>query len=136
MLRRGPNKPSAAGLLIPFADAIKLLSKLFIVPALSSPFLVKSSVFLFFVVPAILWLFAVPASRFCFWSNSLLAILVWSSVSVYALLAAGWGSNSKYSTLGGTRCIAQCISYEVCLTILLFAFRLNTSFVLFGVQVH
>ena len=54
MLRRGPNKPSVAGLLIPFADALKLLSKLFIIPALSSPFLIKSSVYLFFVVPSIL----------------------------------------------------------------------------------
>ena len=51
---------------------------------------------------------------------------------MYALLAAGWGSNSKYSTLGGTRCIAQCISYEVCFTLLLLSFCLFTSFVLFG----
>ena len=54
MLRRGPNKPRAAGLLTPFADALKLLSKIFLVPSLSSPFLVKSSVYLFFVVPSIL----------------------------------------------------------------------------------
>lgn len=50
------------------------------------------------------------------------------SLSVYALLAAGWGSNSKYSTLGGTRCIAQCISYEVCLSLLLLCFCLFSSY--------
>jgi len=47
---------------------------------------------------------------------------------VYALLAAGWGSNSKYSTMGSTRCIAQCISYEVCITLLLICFCLFSSF--------
>ena len=58
------------------------------------------------------------------------------SFRVYALLAAGWGSASKYSTLGGTRCIAQCISYEVVLTLLLLCFCLLSSFRLFSVTVH
>jgi len=58
--------------------------------------------------------------------------LIWISLSVYALMAAGWGSNSKYSTLGGTRCIAQCISYEVCVTLLLFGFCLVMSFAIFN----
>ena len=35
MLRRGPNKPSYSGLLVPFADALKLLSKPFIFPTFS-----------------------------------------------------------------------------------------------------
>jgi len=61
-------------------------------------------------------------------------VLVWISLSVYALLAAGWGSNSKYSTMGGTRCIAQCISYEVCLSLLLLCFCLLSSFQLFEVR--
>jgi len=50
-------------------------------------------------------------------------------------LAAGWGSNSKYSVLGGTRCIAQCISYEVCLTVLLLSFCLFSSYNLLSVHV-
>jgi len=55
---------------------------------------------------------------------------------VFALLAAGWGSASKYSTLGGTRCIAQCISYEVVLTLLMLSFSLLSSFRLFSEVVH
>ena len=58
------------------------------------------------------------------------------SFRVYALLAAGWGSSSKYSTLGGTRCIAQCISYEVVLTLLLLCFCLLSGFRFFSVTVH
>merc|ERR1712087_740484 len=108
ILRCGPNKPALAGCLVPFADALKLLSKPFIIPSLGSPF----------------W----------DWSHSLLSVLIWMSFSVYALLAAGWGSNSKYSILGGTRSIAQCISYEVCFSLLLLSFCLFTSFGLFSIR--
>ena len=62
----------------------------------------------------------------------MLSILIWMSLSVYGLLAAGWGSNSRYSALAGTRCLAQCISYEVVLTLLLLSFCLSCSLVLFG----
>merc|ERR1711915_993542 len=46
------------------------------------------------------------------------------------------GSNSKYSILGGTRCIATCISYEVCLTLLLISLCLLSSFNFFGTKTH
>ena len=54
MLRRGPNKPSFLGLLIPFADALKLLSKPFITPTKSSPFLTRFACFLIFTIPSVL----------------------------------------------------------------------------------
>lgn len=36
-----------------------------------------------------------------------------AGLSVYAVLFAGWSSNSKYSLLGGLRSAAQTVSYEV-----------------------
>jgi len=134
IIRHGPNKPSLSGLFVPFADALKLLSKPFISTTIGSSLLTCFACYLIFLIPSILWAFIITNSPVSAWSFSLLSVLIWMSLSVYALLAAGWGSNSKYSTLGSTRCIAQCISYEVCLSVLLFSFCLFGSFVLFEIR--
>lgn len=63
ILRRGPNKPAILGCLVPFADALKLLGKPFIIPTLGSPLLVRSACFISFLIPSLLWIFAsVPSS--------------------------------------------------------------------------
>ena len=48
---------------------------------------------------------------------SLLALFAITALSVYGIALAGWGSNSKYSLLGGLRSSAQMISYELSLTL-------------------
>jgi len=53
------------------------------------------------------------------------------SLSVYSLLSAGLGSNSKYSTIGAIRCIAQSISYEVSLSVLFLTLALLIGFRVF-----
>jgi len=136
MLRRGPNKPSLCGLLTPFADAVKLLQKPFLCPLTASCFLTRFACFLSFIIPACLVALVRFPSYSWECSYSVLVLLIWISLSVYALLAAGWGSNSKYSVLGGTRSIAQSISYEVCLSLLLLSFCLFSSFSVLGTHVH
>jgi len=135
MLRRGPNKPCLSGLLVPFADALKLLAKPFVFPFSSSRFLILFSCFLSLIIPSVLWAFVFWPSGTWDWKFTVLSLVIWISLSVYSLLAAGWGSNSKYSTLGGTRAIAQCISYEVCLSLLLLCFCIFSSFRLLDLQV-
>jgi len=124
ILRKGPNKPSVCGLVTPFADALKLLSKCFIFPSGSVSTLMQLSCVFAFLIPSVLWCFIFIPSFSFDWSFPLISVLIWMSLSVYCLLAAGWGSNSKYSVLGSTRCIAQVISYEVVFTILMLCFSL------------
>lgn len=50
---------------------------------------------------------------------SLILILGLSRLSVYSLLGSGWSSNSNYSFLGGVRAVAQTISYEIRLGLIL-----------------
>ena len=128
MIRKGPNKPSFIGIITPFADALKLLSKPFIFPTTGSPHLIVFSCLLSFLIPCQLFSFIYsPSLVWCF-EFTVLGILIWLSLSVYSLLSAGYGSNSKYSILGGLRSLAQCISYEVSLTTLLLCYCLFASF--------
>ena len=128
MLRKGPNKPFFAGLLVPFADALKLLSKSSVLPLASSPKVMFSSCLLLFVIPASLWSFPVFPSPTHSFSFSLLCILVLMSFRIFGLLICGWSSNSKFSVLGSTRCVAQSISYECCLTLCFIIFAMFKSY--------
>lgn len=49
---------------------------------------------------------------------SVLYIFVISSLAVYAIIMSGWASNSKYAFLGSLRSIAQMISYEVSMSLI------------------
>nr|CAM57998.1 NADH dehydrogenase subunit 1 [Littorina saxatilis]CAM58001.1 NADH dehydrogenase subunit 1 [Littorina saxatilis]CAM58004.1 NADH dehydrogenase subunit 1 [Littorina saxatilis]CAM58007.1 NADH dehydrogenase subunit 1 [Littorina saxatilis]CAM58010.1 NADH dehydrogenase subunit 1 [Littorina saxatilis] len=64
----------------------------------------------------------------------ILFFLCVSGLNVYGTLLAGWSSNSKYALLGSLRAIAQTISYEVSMAlVLLFPLFLVGSFSFFEV---
>jgi len=53
-----------------------------------------------------------------FFYYSVILILIVLSLNVYPLLLRGWGSRNKYSILGSLRRVAQTISYEIRLALI------------------
>lgn len=121
-LRKGPNKVGFCGLLQPFSDVIKLLTKEQIYPISSNYWVYYISPIISLFLALIVWLLIPYKRGYLIINLGVLLILCCLSVGVYSVIIAGWSSNSNYSLLGGLRAIAQTISYEVSLRLFLLIF--------------
>jgi NADH-quinone oxidoreductase subunit H len=127
--RIGPKEVGPYGLIQPIADALKLLGKEILTPrGVDKPLYYLAPMIIF--VPVLVSFIVIPfdASLQVMDINvGILVILAFSSLSVFSILMAGWGSNNKYALIGAIRSIAQNIAYEIPLLLALLSIIMMTN---------
>lgn len=113
--RYGPNRVGWQGIFQLPADVLKMLFKEDWIPPfadrltfLLAPVLAMSVLLISFMIVPV-----APGWQVADFNIGILFFLAMAGIAVYAVLFAGWSSDSKYSLLGAMRAAAQTLSYEV-----------------------
>nr|UWV18717.1 NADH dehydrogenase subunit 1 [Robinia pseudoacacia] len=127
--RIGPEYAGPFGVLQALADGTKLLFKENLIPS-------RGDIRLFSIGPSIsvisilISYSVIPFGYNFVLSDFNIGVFLWiaiSSIAPIGLLMSGYGSNNKYSFLGGLRAAAQSISYEIPLTLCVLSISLLSN---------
>nr|QDP14008.1 NADH-plastoquinoneo xidoreductase subunit 1 [Chrysosplenium macrophyllum] len=127
--RIGPEYAGPFGILQALADGTKLLLKENIIPSRgdTSLFSIGPSIA---VISILLSYSVIPFGYHFVLADLNIGVFLWiaiSSIAPIGLLMSGYGSNNKYSFLGGLRAAAQSISYEIPLTLCVLSISLLSN---------
>jgi NADH-quinone oxidoreductase subunit H len=123
--RMGPTFTGPGGILQPFADVVKLLTKEDIVPGGAKKTIFRLAPILSFsiIVFAISFLpidgaAIIPDSSF---AGDLIFIMALITIANFFLFLSGWASANPYSDIGASRLLTQFLGYDIPLVILALA---------------
>jgi NADH-quinone oxidoreductase subunit H len=119
--RLGPNRIGPFGLIQPFADIIKLVIKEDITPAGADKLLFNLGPVLAIASVIILWAI-LPISSKIFGVDLNVAVLYLvaaGALGTLSIIVGGWASNNKYALLGAFRMVANMVSYEIPMVVVL-----------------
>jgi NADH-quinone oxidoreductase subunit H len=114
MRRPGPMEVGPHGIFQLLVDGVKLVAKQFIVPSEAGTLFRIAPLLAF--MPVGLSFIVIPFSnrlQVRDLDTGLVFMLAVMSLNTFAILVAGWTSNSKYALFGAIRSVAQSVAYEI-----------------------
>ena len=121
--RLGPTEVGPKGLLQTFADILKLMQKEDIVADATSKLIFKTAPFIIFI--SVFAAFAViplgPGAIASDINTGVYFLMAILALDIIGFLFATWGSNNKFAMISGMRTVAQMISFEIPLSLVVLA---------------